>query len=176
MISKEEVLKLIKETSKYSHSLIVSYIMCKFAIKLEGDSETWEIVGLLHDLDIDQVEDNMSKHGIKANEFLKGKLSEDCLYAIKNYDYRTGFKPKSTLDKALIIADSLASIIEGIKEMPLSIERIEAEIERVSVQEPWLRDNLIMCKEIGISKSELLRLTINSLNMSWEGRNQREIV
>jgi len=57
----------------------------------------------------------MSKHGIVASEILKGKLPETCLYAIKCHDYRTGFKPKSKLDNALIVADTLAVIIEDIK-------------------------------------------------------------
>ena len=75
MISKEESLRLIKKTSKYSHALIVSAIMRKLAERLGEDEKKWEIVDLLHDLDYDLVEDDMSRHGIIASEILKGKLS-----------------------------------------------------------------------------------------------------
>jgi putative nucleotidyltransferase with HDIG domain len=133
MISKEEALRLVKKSSKYSHALIVSAMMRKLAKKLGEDEEKWEIVGLLHDLDYDRVKDDMTEHGIVTSETLRGKLSEDCLYAIKSHDYRTGYKPKSKLDEALIIADTLAGIIEKMeKSGELSAERIKEEIERVS--------------------------------------------
>lgn|GEM_PF-3657806 len=43
---------------------------------------------------------------------LKDKLPEKAVYAIKAHDYRTGFKPESMLDKALIAADSAAILME----------------------------------------------------------------
>jgi len=132
LISKAEALKLIMGTSKYSHSLVTSAIMCKFAEKLGEDVKKWEIVGLLHDLDYDLVEGDMSKHGVIACHSLEGKIPEDCLSAIKRHDHRTGLNPKSKLDKAIIIADSLANIIERIVGNKLSLRAFEDEIERVS--------------------------------------------
>lgn len=111
--------------------------------------------------DYDQVKDDMSKHGIVTSEILEGKLSEDCLYAIKSHDYRTGFKPKSKLDKALIVADTLAVIIEKVKRNgELSVERIEEEIERVSKNQPWFKDNFRKIEELGLKVSEILQLGI----------------
>jgi hypothetical protein len=49
MISREEALRLIKKTSKYSHALVVSGIIRELAKKLGEDEKKWEIVGLLHD-------------------------------------------------------------------------------------------------------------------------------
>ncbi|MEM0096562.1 MAG: hypothetical protein QW734_09180 [Candidatus Bathyarchaeia archaeon] len=43
---------------------------------------------------------------------MKDKLPEKAVYAIKAHDYRTGFKPESMLDKALIAADSAAILME----------------------------------------------------------------
>lgn len=163
MISKEEAIKLIKGTSKYTHSLATSTIMGKLAERLGEDIGKWEIVGLLHDLDYDLVKDDMSKHGIIACHNLKGKIPEDCLSAIKSHDHRTGFKPKSKLDKAIIIADSLVNILEDI-EKNISVKRIEDEIERISVEKPWLKENLLRCEEIGITKSDLLEIAKELLN------------
>jgi predicted hydrolase (HD superfamily) len=81
MISKEDALKLVLNTSKYAHVLIASAIMCKLAARLGENSREWELVGLLHDLDFDEVGGDMSKHGLVAAERLVGKLSEKCLYA-----------------------------------------------------------------------------------------------
>ncbi|MEM3696242.1 MAG: HDIG domain-containing protein [Candidatus Bathyarchaeia archaeon] len=115
MISKDEALRLVKSTSKYSHVLMVSCMMKELAKALNENGEEWMLVGLLHDLDYDRVKDDMKMHGVVAAEMLKGKLPKKCLYAIKAHDYRSGIKPKSKLDKALIATDSLASLIENMR-------------------------------------------------------------
>ena len=164
MISKEEALRLIEGTSKYSHSLDVSAIMGKMAERLGEDREKWEIVGLLHDLDYDQVKNDMSRHGIVASEILNGKLPKDCLYAIRSHDYRTSFKPKGKLDIALIIADSLAILTERIKNrQTLNVENLREQIEKISDKSPWYKENLVRCKEISLSKPEVRKLVIEAL-------------
>jgi putative nucleotidyltransferase with HDIG domain len=114
MISEDEAIQLIKNTSKYSHALLVSAIMVEIAKKLNEDVGLWEIVGLLHDIDYDEVKGNMQRHGIVATEKLKGRIPNDAIHAIKAHDHRTEFKPKSRLDKALIAADSMAALIEKL--------------------------------------------------------------
>ncbi len=159
LISKDEALELIKKTSKFSHALIVSDVIGRIAKKLGEDEKKWEIVGLLHDLDYDRVKEDLSKHGVVASRMLKGKLSQDCLYAIKSHDCRTGFQPKSRLDKALIVADTLAIIIEKMeKRGELSVRKIEEEIEKISRNNPWYKDNLQEIEELGIKISEVIPL------------------
>ncbi len=164
LISKQEALKMIKNTSKYSHSLMVSAIMRRLAERLGENAEEWEIVGLLHDLDYDQTRNDMSRHGIVASEILKGKLPETCLYAIKCHDYRTGFKPKSKLDKALIIADTLVAVAEKINENEeLEPEKMKGEIRRLSKNQPWIKDNLRKIEELGLKRNEVLNLVTTCL-------------
>jgi len=169
MISKEEALGLIRRTTKYSHALLTSLMMRRLAEMFGEDEERWEIVGLLHDLDYDQVKDeDMTKHGIVAAEALKRKLTEDQLYAIRSHDYRSGFKPKSCLDKALIISDSLAVLIEEVKAQ--NLEDIETAITRISAKRTWLRKNLGMCDEIGINIDQLLKISRETLNLYFGNR------
>ena len=164
LISKQEALKMIKNTSKYSHSLMVSAIMRRLAERLGENAEEWEIVGLLHDLDYDHIRNDMSRHGIVASEILKGKLPETCLYAIKCHDYRTGFKPKSRLDKALIIADTLVAVAEKINENEeLEPEKMKEGIRRLSKNQPWIKDNLRKIEELGLKRNEVLNLVTSCL-------------
>ncbi len=99
MMSYKDAINLISGSSKYQHSLLTSRIMIKIARKLNENESVWVLVGLLHDLDYDDVED-YSRHGIIACEKLEGHLPEDALHAIKSHDYRTSIKPKSVLDEA----------------------------------------------------------------------------
>jgi len=155
---------MIRNTSKYSHSLMVSAIMCRLAERLGENAEEWEIVGLLHDLDYDQTRNDMSRHGIVASEILKGKLPETCLYAIKCHDYRTGFKPKSKLDKALIIADTLVAVAEKINEdEELEPEKMKEGIRRLSKNQPWIKDNLRKIEELELKRNEVLNLVTSCL-------------
>ncbi|MEM3622334.1 MAG: HDIG domain-containing protein [Candidatus Bathyarchaeia archaeon] len=165
MISKDEALRLVKGTSKYSHALMVSCMMKELAKALNENEKEWMLVGLLHDLDYDEVKDDMRMHGVVAAEMLRGKLSEKCLYAIKAHDYRSGIKPISKLDKALIATDSLASLIErvGMETGELNVKKLRAELENISVSNPWYKTNVLKCEEFGLNVDEFLRLCLNSI-------------
>jgi len=110
------------------------------ARKLNENESIWVLVGLLHDLDYDDVE-NYSKHGIIACEKLEGQLPEDALHAIKSHDYRTSIKPKSVLDEALIYSDSIANYLE--RQENISNEDISDNIE----EKPWLFENIAKYSE-----------------------------
>ncbi|MEM0007728.1 MAG: HDIG domain-containing protein [Candidatus Bathyarchaeia archaeon] len=164
MISEEEAIQLIKNTSKCAHALLVSAIMAEMAEELKEDTRLWKIVGLLYDIDYDEVKGDMQKHGIVAAEKLKGRLPKGAIYAIKAHDYRTGFKPKSRLDEALIAADSAATIIEKIMEAKkeLTVKTFRAEITDASKTMPWHKANIMKCAELGLSLNKFLQLCINS--------------
>jgi len=162
MISKIEALKLVKNCSKYSHSSLASKLMKRLAEKLGEDSLEWELVGLLHDLDFDEVRSDMSKHGVLTAQKLKDELPEHCLYAIKAHDYRTGFKPRSRLDKALIAVDSLAVLMEEVlKEIEEPDKQdLKNKLERLSSREPWHKSNIQKCEELGLTLDEFLGLAL----------------
>jgi len=106
MLSKQEALRLLSEQvsrkDKRRHMIAVSAIMKGLAKRLHTNEKEWELVGLLHDIDWDKIEGDMSRHGLVASEMLAGKLSEEGLHAISAHDHRAGIKPESILDKALI--------------------------------------------------------------------------
>lgn len=159
-ISKEKALKLMGASSKYSHSILVSKIMKVLAKKFGEDEVEWELVGLLHDLDYDQVQEDMSQHGIKAADILRGKLSERSLHAIKSHDFRTEVKPETLLDESLIFADSLAVFIEE-QHLNASTEvlKIEDALQIESSIKPWITKNILpYASQNRISISQVLKL------------------
>jgi len=162
MMSRKKALKLVNNCSKYSHLLLASKLMKRLAEKLGEDSLEWELVGLLHDLDFDEVRNDMSKHGVLAAERLKDKLPEHCVYAIKAHDYRAGFKPKSRLDKALIAVDSLSVLMEEAQEEFQEPDKqdFKDKLERLSFEEPWHKSNIQKCKEFGLSIDEFFELAL----------------
>lgn len=168
MISRKEALELVKNCSKYSHLLLASKLMKRLAEKLGEYSLEWELVGLLHDLDFDEVGSEMSKHGVIAAQRLKDELPEHCLYAIKAHDYRTGFKPKSRLDHALIAVDSLTGLIEEAQEDLEKPDKqdLKDKLERLSFEEPWHKSNIQKCRELGLSLDEFFELALICMQKS----------
>ena len=162
MISRKEALKLVKKCSKCSHLLLASRLMGRLAKRLGECSFEWELVGLLHDLDFDEVRSDMSRHGVAAAERLKDELPDHCLYALKAHDYRTGFKPKSRLDHALIAVDSLAVLMEEALEefREPDIQDLKGKLEELSLGEPWHKSNIRKCRELGLSIDEFFELAL----------------
>ena len=161
MISWSEAIKLVKGTSRFEHSLLVSHLMAELARELKENTLEWKLVGLLHDLDYDETAENRTMHGVITAHRLKGRLPEECLYAIKAHDHRTGFKPKSKLDKALVIADSLAVLVEEVEKEGVTTETLKKELEKISLEKPWIKTNILKCEEIGLKLNQLLQTCIN---------------
>jgi predicted hydrolase (HD superfamily) len=139
-------------------------MMRKLAKRLRADEDKWELVGLLHDLDYDLVREDMSKHGIVAGETLNRRLPPDSLQAIRSHDHRTGIKPKSELDKALVVADTVVAIAMEVEtRRELTAESLEREIETISASKPWYKDNLRRSDELGLRTTEALRLGAESV-------------
>lgn len=143
-ISKGEALKLLKGSSRYSHSILVSKVMRALAGIFGEDEGEWELVGLLHDLDYDLIQRDISQHGIKASNLLKGRLSKRGLHAIKAHDHRTGVEPETLLDESLIFADSLAVFTE---DQPIDASAKASELEDMLREEatlkPWIIENIL---------------------------------
>lgn len=164
MISWGEAVRIVRNTSKFDHALVVAAMIEALARKLEEDEQEWRLVGLLHDLDYDEVKHDMSKHGLITVEKLRTELPEHCLYAIKAHDHRTGFEPKRKLDKALIATDTVAIVVErsGKTIKQLDVERLGKEIERASASQPWLRESIFLCTDLGLDADEFLELCLAS--------------
>ena len=63
--------KYIKAPAMHAHSLGTQVAMRKIAEALNENVELWGIVGLLHDLDMESIDNNLSKHGIRTVELLR---------------------------------------------------------------------------------------------------------
>ncbi len=143
-ITVEEAHLLLEGSSKYFHSVLVSRLMEVLATRFSGNPKDWGLVGLLHDLDHDITEHDPERHGHKTAELLEGKLPEASIHAIKAHDYRSGVKPVTVLDRALIFADNLAILIEdqGIKTPCTPTELFDA-IRMECKDRPWIGEYIL---------------------------------
>lgn len=159
LITRDEALKLLEGSSKHAHSRLTSSIMMALAEFFNEDLVEWGLIGLLHDLDYDEVRGEMSRHGIVAADKLRGRLSEKAMHAIMAHDHRTRVRPESLLDDSLIFADSLAVLKEAqVLDFSVDGTALDQALRDESEEKPWIVDNIrSYCERWGVSVPQILR-------------------
>ena len=65
----------VKSERMLSHCYAAEAVMGALARRLGQDEELWKIAGLLHDLDIEIVDNDLDRHGLETEKILKEKVS-----------------------------------------------------------------------------------------------------
>ncbi|MGM0439446.1 MAG: HD domain-containing protein [Patescibacteria group bacterium] len=119
MIKREEALKIVKKYVKtensVKHMLATEAVMRKMADHFDEDEDFWGIAGLLHDVDMEEVdyENNPKKHGPKTIEILKDEGLEDekLFEAILAHNPEAGKEPETLVQKVIRAVDPLTGLI-----------------------------------------------------------------
>jgi putative nucleotidyltransferase with HDIG domain len=120
MITKERALEILKENisnqNLRKHHYAVAAAMKGLASELGGVSETWEIVGLLHDADYEKTKDRPDLHTELIAEILEQEeVEEKIIRAIQSHNYEyTGLMPETPLEFALLSCDDLTGLIVAV--------------------------------------------------------------
>ena len=119
-ITRDRAFELLNEHNKdpfhITHGETVEGTMRYFAREFDPENEEfWGIVGLLHDLDWEEHEDDPMNHTIYAAEILEGEgASPDLIRAIQTHtsDFNTSLpKPELQMEKILFACDELTGLI-----------------------------------------------------------------
>lgn len=161
----------VKNDKLFKHMLAVEAIMRGVAKILNEDVDTWGLAGLLHDIDFDETMNDFKKHGILAEEILRGKINENIIRAIKahNFEY-TNINPESKLEKALIAADSISGLIIACalimpskKLNEVKVETIRKKFKSKDFAKGSSRERILFCESINIPKEKFFEIALNSL-------------
>ncbi|MEM1539210.1 MAG: HDIG domain-containing protein [Candidatus Bathyarchaeia archaeon] len=175
MLTRENALTLVKRhVSKrniFFHMLAVEAIMRSVAKHLGEDEEKWGLVGLLHDIDYEETEATPEKHSLKAEETLKGILSEELVRAIKAHNFKyTGIEPKNRMEKALIACDAVSGLLVACalvmpskKLEDVKVETVAKKFKDKDFARGVDRERILLCEEIGISKEKFFEMALNGL-------------
>jgi hypothetical protein len=103
----------VHEDSLVKHCLATGAIMKAVAGDLGGDAESWERIGILHDIDFEEISGDMQRHGVAGAAILRAhgidKDSAD-IVAAHNHFLRTA-PYERPVDIALQAADSASGLI-----------------------------------------------------------------
>ncbi len=179
-MNRDEALTLVKENvgnkKLLNHMLAVEAIMRRLAEHLGENVEVWGLTGLLHDIDYEKTLGNPKAHGLVAEEILGGRVKDEVVRAIKAHNYEnTGVEPLSTMEKALIAADSISGLIIACalvmpskKLRDVKLKTIRKKFKDKDFARGSSRERIMFCEEIGIERDEFFKIALEALQSIGE--------
>lgn len=161
----------VENENLVKHMFATEAIMRALARRLGEDEEEWGLTGLLHDIDIELTEGDMSNHS-KLGADLARELgaSVAMAHAILCHNERHGVSCETKLDKALFCADPLTGLI--IASTLVRPDKKLAGLEASSVKKKFKekgfaaganREQIALCSEIGLELDEFIVLGLEAM-------------
>ena len=161
----------VENENMVKHMLATEAIMRALARRLDEDEHEWGLTGLLHDIDVELTENDMSTHS-KLGADLARELgaSEKMAHAILCHNENHGVPRETMLDKALYCVDPLTGLI--IASALVRPDKKLAGLEEKSVQKRFKekgfaaganREQIAMCSELGLELDEFIELGLEAM-------------
>lgn len=115
-MDREEALDSVKANVEnenlVKHMIATEAVMRALARRLGGNEEEWGLTGLLHDIDVELTDGDMSDHSRLGSDLVREMGgSEEMAHAVLSHNQAHGVLPETNLDKALICADPLTGLL-----------------------------------------------------------------
>jgi putative nucleotidyltransferase with HDIG domain len=170
-LNRDEILDSIhgnvQDRNMIKHMLATEAIMRALARKLGEDEEEWGLTGLIHDIDMELVEGDMSSHSrLSADIAQELGASSAMTHAILCHNEAHGVPRETKLDKALFCADPLSGLITAAalvrpdKLSGLTSKSVMKRFREKSFAAGVNREQVAQCQEIGLELEEFISLGI----------------
>ena len=174
-MDREEVLDSVRANVEngnlVKHMLATEAIMRALARRFGESEEEWGLTGLLHDIDVELTEGDMSSHSkLGADLARELGVSETMAHAILAHNERHGVPLETNLDKALFCTDPLTGLITAA--VLIRPDKKLAGLEAKSVQKRYReksfaaganREQIALCREIGFELDEFIELGLEAM-------------
>lgn len=174
-MTREEALSSVKASVENAnlvkHMLAAEAVMRALAKRLGEDEETWGLTGLLHDIDVELTDGDMTQHS-KLGSDLARELgaSEEMAHAILAHNQAHGIVLETRLDMALYCADPLTGLITAaaLVRPDKKLAGVEARSVRKRFKEKSFaagadRGQIAGCLELGIELDEFLQIGLSAM-------------
>jgi len=174
-VTREEALDSIKANienkNTIKHMLATEAIMRALAKRFGEDEEEWGLTGLVHDIDMELTEGDMSTHS-KLGADLARELgaSEAMAHAVLCHNEAHGIPRDSRLDKALFCADPLTGLITAaaLVRPDKKLGGLEAKSVRKRFKEKSFaaganREQIARCADLGLELDEFISLGLEAM-------------
>lgn len=174
-MKREEALESVKANVEngnlIKHMVATEAIMRALAKRLGGDEEEWGLAGLLHDIDVELTEGDMTAHGKLGADLVRELGASDTVCcAILCHNHTLGVPRTTMLEKALFCADPLTGLITAaaLVRPDKKLAVVEATSVRKRFKEKSFaaganREQMALCSECGLTLDEFIELGLNAM-------------
>jgi len=174
-MDREEALDSVRDNVEnenlVAHMLATEAIMRALAGRLGENVEEWGLTGLLHDIDMELTEGDMSSHSKLGSDLVREMgASEATAHAILSHNEAHGVSLETKLDKALFCADPLTGLIiaAALVRPDKKLAGVEARSVRKRFKEKSFaaavnREQIASCRELGLELDEFVELGLKAM-------------
>ncbi len=167
----ESIRENVESEKMVQHMLATEAVLRALAHRLGEDEVEWGLTGLVHDIDIELIEGDMSIHGRLGADLVREMgASEAMAHAVLGHNPRHKIARETRLDTALICADALPKIIMATtqahhdKKLALVNTGMVEETFRDEKFAPEVnRERVDLCADLGLSREEFIELGLVAL-------------
>ena len=174
-MDREEALDSIRDNVENNnlikHMLATEAIMRALARRFGEDVAEWGLTGLLHDIDVELTDGDMSSHSrLGADLARELGAGEAIAHAILAHNERHGITLETKLDKALFCTDPLTGLIVAAalvcpdkKLAELGVSSIKKRFKEKSFAAGANREQITRCVDIGLELDEFIGLGLKAM-------------
>jgi predicted hydrolase (HD superfamily) len=151
--------------------LATEAIMRALARRFNENEDEWGLAGLLHDIDVELVNNDMKLHSRLASQLAKNMgVSDAVAHAILTHNEAHGEPLKTTMDKALFCADPLTGLITAgalvrpdKKLASVEAKSIKKRFKEKSFAAGANREQMAKCSDIGLELDAFIELGLEAM-------------
>ena len=174
-MDREEALESIRENVEnenlIKHMLATEAIMIALAQRFGEDEVEWGLAGLLHDIDVELTEGDMTTHSKLGADLARDLgAGEAIAEAILTHNETHGIVPRTKMEKALFCADPLTGLITAAvlvrpdkKIANLEVKSVRKRFKEKSFAAGANREQIAKCSDIGIELDEFIAIGIAAM-------------
>jgi len=161
----------VENENLLKHMLATEAIMCALARRFNESENEWGLAGLLHDIDVELTDGDMTSHSKLGADLAKDLgASEAVAHAILCHNERHGISCETMMDKALFCADPLTGLVTAavLVRPEKKIANLEAKSVRKRFKEKSFaaganREQIARCSEIGLELDEFIGIGVEAM-------------
>ena len=154
------------------HSYASEAVLRALARRLGRDEERWGLAGLLHDIDIEAVGGDLSRHGIEAERILtEAGIDPEIATTVKMHNERVCGTTRSTeFQHALAAGETITGFIVATalvypdkKIASVKVKSITKRMKEKAFAASVNRDTIRECEALGLSLDEFVEISLGAM-------------
>jgi putative nucleotidyltransferase with HDIG domain len=175
-MTRDEAEKLLRRHVKnermLDHSFAAEAVLGALARRLGRDEAQWGIAGLLHDIDIEAVSGDLSRHGLEAERILgEAGIAPEIIDAVRMHNEAVCARARSTeFQHALAAGETITGLIVATtlvypdrKIAGVKVKSITKRMKEKAFAASVNRDTILECEKIGLPLDEFVAIALAAM-------------